>query len=89
VGDVSRAQGVGRHDRQHLVSLDRHGLQLIVYWAADLQAGSTYEDRSEFANRVMEILDKHSNWSSSGKQDHCEIIEHHERRGFINADCRN
>jgi hypothetical protein len=62
---------------------------ILVYWAADLQAGSTYKDRYEFANRVMEILDKHSNWSSSGKQDYCEIFEHHELRTFINADYCN
>ncbi|MGH7233082.1 MAG: hypothetical protein ACREJU_17250 [Nitrospiraceae bacterium] len=62
---------------------------IIAYWAADLQASSTYKDRYEFANRVMEILDKHSNWSSGGKQDYCEVFEHHELRTFINADyCR-
>ena len=59
---------------------------IIVYWAADLQAASTFKDRHEFANRVMEILDKHSNWSSAGKQDYCEIFEHHELRAYINAD---
>lgn len=58
----------------------------IVYWAADLMAASTYKDRYEFANRLMEILDKHTNWSSDGKQDYCEIFEHHELRNFINSD---
>lgn len=58
---------------------------MLVYWAADLQASSTYKDRYEFANRLMEILDKHSNWSSSGKQDYCEIFEHHSLHWFINS----
>jgi hypothetical protein len=59
---------------------------ILVYWAADLQASSTYKDRYEFANRLMEILDKHSNWSSAGKQDYCEIFEHHSLHWFINSD---
>ncbi|MBX3300907.1 MAG: hypothetical protein KF693_01700 [Nitrospira sp.] len=59
---------------------------ILVFWAADLQAASTYKDRYEFANRVMEILDKHSNWSGAGKRDYCEIFEHHELRAFINAE---
>ena len=58
---------------------------ILVYWAADLQAASTYKDRYEFANRLMEILDKHSNWSSSGKQDYCDIFAHHELDNFINS----
>lgn len=61
----------------------------IVYWAADLMAASTYKDRYEYANRFMEILDKHTNWSSSGKQDYCEIFQHHGLRDFINADYCN
>ena len=58
----------------------------IVYWAADLMAASTYKDRYEYANRLMEILDKHTNWSSDGKRDYCEIFEHHGLRDYINAD---
>ena len=58
----------------------------IVYWAADLMAGSTYKDRYEYANRLMEILDKHTNWSSGGKRDYCEIFEHHGLRNYINED---
>lgn len=62
---------------------------VLVYWAADLQAASTYKDRYEFANRVMEILDKHSNWSTEGKQDYCAIFDHHGLRTFIEDDyCR-
>ena len=61
----------------------------IVYWAADLMAASTYKDRYEYANRLMEILDKHTNWSSGGKQDYCEIFEHHGLRDYINADYCN
>ncbi|MBC8164902.1 MAG: hypothetical protein H7Y20_03395, partial [Bryobacteraceae bacterium] len=57
----------------------------IVYWAADLQAASTYKDRYEFANRVMEILENHSNWSSGGKSEYCSIFEHHGLRNFIQA----
>lgn len=59
---------------------------ILVYWAADLQASSTYKDRYEFANRLMEILDKHSNWSSEGKRDYCEIFEHHSLHWFINSE---
>jgi hypothetical protein len=62
---------------------------ILVYWAADLQASSTYKDRYEFANRLMEILDKHSNWSSEGKWDYCEIFEHHSLHWFINSDYCN
>ena len=58
----------------------------IVYWAADLMAASTYKDRYEYANRLMEILDKHTNWSSDGKSDYCEIFGHHGLRDFINAE---
>lgn len=58
----------------------------LVYWAADLQASSTYKDRYEFANRIMEILDKHSNWSSHAKEEYCEIFEHHAAHWFINDD---
>ncbi|HEY3177740.1 MAG TPA: hypothetical protein VGL25_02535 [Casimicrobiaceae bacterium] len=58
----------------------------IVYWAADLMAASTYKDRYEYANRLMEILDKHTNWSSDGKRDYCEIFEHHGLRDYVNAD---
>lgn len=63
-------------------STDRD-FNVLVYWAAELQASSTYKDRYEFANRVMEILDKHSNWSSSGKQDYCDIFAHHSLADFI------
>jgi hypothetical protein len=58
---------------------------VIVYWAADLQAASTYKDRYEFANRVMEILENHSNWSSTGKADYCSIFEHHGLRTYIQS----
>lgn len=58
----------------------------LVYWAADLQAASTYKDRYEFANRVMEILDKHSNWTSAAKRDYCDIFRHHELDNFIDSD---
>jgi hypothetical protein len=61
----------------------------IVYWAADLMAASTYKDRYEYANRLMEILDKHTNWSSDGKRDYCEIFEHHGLRDYVNADYCN
>jgi hypothetical protein len=58
---------------------------VLVYWAADLQAASTYKDRYEFANRVMEILENHSNWSSGGKADYCSIFEHHGLRTYIQS----
>jgi hypothetical protein len=56
---------------------------MIVYWAADLQAASTYKDRYEFANRVMEILENHSNWSSGGKADYCAVFDHHGLKTYI------
>jgi len=62
---------------------DDTGFNVLVYWAADLQAGSTYKDRYEFANRVMEILDQHSNWSSDGKLDYCDIFAEHGLADFI------
>lgn len=59
---------------------------VLVYWAADLQGASTYKDRYEYANRFMEILDKHSNWSSQAKREYCAVFEHHGLRDFINDD---
>jgi hypothetical protein len=56
---------------------------VLVYWAADLQASSTYKDRYEFANRLMEILDKYSNWSSAAKADYCKIFEQHSLHWYI------
>lgn len=56
---------------------------ILVYWAADLVASSQYMDRYEMANRVMEILDKHSNWSSSAKGQYCNIWKVHELDNFI------
>ena len=55
---------------------------ILSYWAAELMASSTYRDRWEFANRVMEILEI-SNWPTAAKQDYCEIFEHHELDNFI------
>jgi hypothetical protein len=57
---------------------------ILSYWAADLMASSTYRDRWEFANRVMEILEI-SGWPSDVKQDYCEIFAHHELDDFIDA----
>jgi hypothetical protein len=59
---------------------------VLAYWAADLQAASTFQDRYEYANRVMEILDKYSVWPSLGKQHFCEIFQHHSLHWFINDD---
>ena len=42
--------------------------QVLTYWAAELVDASLYKDRYEMANRVMEIMENHSNLSSSGKQ---------------------
>ncbi|SER18713.1 hypothetical protein SAMN04244573_03050 [Azotobacter beijerinckii] len=61
----------------------------LVYWAAELQSGSTLKDRYEFANRIMEILDKYSNWSSSGKSDYCAIFATHELEDRINPEYCN
>ncbi|MDJ0864683.1 MAG: hypothetical protein QNK03_01150 [Myxococcota bacterium] len=65
-------------------STDRD-FNVLVYWAADLQAASTWKDRYEYANRLMEILDKHSNWSSAGKAQYCDIFDAHEVDNFIAA----
>ena len=62
---------------------------ILVYWAADLQSASTYKDRYEFANRLMEILDKHSNASSSCKQDLCDLFDHHYLDVRIDSDYCN
>lgn len=59
---------------------------VLSYWAADLQSASTYQDRYEYANRVMEILDKYSVWPSQGKQHFCEIFQHHSLHWFIKSD---
>lgn len=56
---------------------------LVYYWAADLVSGSTYQDRYEMANRVMEIMENHSNLSSSGKQSWCDVWDVHELDTFI------
>jgi hypothetical protein len=55
---------------------------ILSYWAAELMASSTYRDRYEFANRVMEVLEI-SGWPTAAKQDYCEIFEHHELDNFI------
>ena len=46
---------------------------VLYYWAADLVSASTYQDRYEMANRVMEIMENHSSLSSSGKQAWCDV----------------
>jgi hypothetical protein len=63
-------------------STDRDFL-VLYYWAADLVSGSTYKDRYEMANRVMEIMEYHSTLSSSGKQDWCDVWAVHELDPFI------
>ena len=40
---------------------------VLYYWVADLVSASTYQDRYEMANRVMEIMENHSSLSSDGK----------------------
>lgn len=37
----------------------------------------------------MEILDKHSNWSSSGKGDYCDIFATHELGNYIDPEYCN
>lgn len=59
---------------------------ILAYWAADLQAASTFQDRYEYAKRVMEILDKYSVWPSLGKQHFCEIFQHHSLHWSIPQD---
>lgn len=59
---------------------------ILTYWAADLVAASTYKDRYEVANRIMEILDKHSNWTSNAKADYCQEWAKHELDNYINDD---
>jgi hypothetical protein len=55
---------------------------ILSYWAADLMASSTFKDRYEFANRVMQLLEL-NDWPSEAKQDYCEIFAHHELDNFI------
>ena len=55
---------------------------ILSYWAADLMASSTYRDRWEFANRVMQILE-YSNWPAAAKEDYCDIFQHHELDTYI------
>ncbi len=66
------------------LSTDRDFI-LLYYWAADLVSASTYQDRYEMANRVMEIMENHSSLSSSGKADWCGVWDVHELDTFINA----
>jgi hypothetical protein len=63
-------------------STDRDFL-VLYYWAADLVSSSTYQDRYEMANRVMEIMENHSDLSSSGKGDWCDVWDTHELDNFI------
>ena len=61
---------------------------VLTYWAAELVDASTFKDRYEMANRVMEIMENHSTLSSTGKQQWCSAWEHHELGTFIiNAYC--
>jgi hypothetical protein len=56
---------------------------VLTYWAAELVDASTFKDRYEYANRVMEIMENHSSLSSTDKQKWCDAWEHHELRSFI------
>lgn len=55
----------------------------IIYWAADLVAASTYKDRWEMANRVMQTVEMHSNLSSFQKGEWCDIWRTHGLDTFI------
>ena len=57
---------------------------VLTYWAAELVDASSYKDRYEMANKVMEIMELHSNLSSTGKGKWCEAWEHHELDTWIN-----
>lgn len=61
---------------------DRDFLNL-TYWAAELVDTSTFKDRYEYANRVMQIMEQNSNLSSSGKGQWCDAWEHHELDRWI------
>lgn len=80
-GALGRVRGQGRGKG---TATDTDFL-VLSYWAADLVASSTYKDRYEFANRVMQILDVYSRWPSAGKGHYCDIFEHHELDNFIEA----
>jgi len=56
---------------------------LAYYWAADLTSGATLKTRSRFARELMWIMNNHSNLSSSGKQQWCDVWEVHELDGSI------
>lgn len=61
---------------------DRDFLNLS-YWAAELVDTSTFKDRYEYANRVMQIMEQNSSLSSSGKGQWCDAWEHHELDNWI------
>lgn len=56
---------------------------ILAYQAADLMAASNYQDRYEYANRVMQILEA-SGWPADAKAEYCEIWDHHGLDNFIN-----
>ena len=58
----------------------------LVYWAADLHNSSTVQDRYEYANRFMEILDKYCLWPLSVRQDYYNAFQHHSLHWSINND---
>lgn len=58
---------------------------IICYWAADLQNASTFQDRYEFANRVLEILDK-AGWSLATRQNYYQAFAHHSLHWNIDFD---
>ena len=59
------------------------GLLVLYYWAADLVSASTFLERYEMANRVMEIMENHSGVSWWGKQSWCNVWGVHELDNFI------
>jgi hypothetical protein len=58
---------------------------IICYWAADLQAASTFPDRYEYANRVLEILDK-AGWTQATRQNYYQAFTHHSLHWNIDTD---
>ena len=57
----------------------------LMFFAGDLVAGSSFKDRWEMANRVMQVMENHSNLSSTQKGRWCDIWDTHGLRTFIST----
>ncbi|NJK31309.1 MAG: PepSY domain-containing protein [Deltaproteobacteria bacterium] len=58
---------------------------VIAYEAAERQAASTFKTRSEYAFRVMEIIDTMGQFDATDKADYCGLWDTHELASKINV----